>query len=215
MRASFARTLGYNTSQTFVKGIIACDGRFVAVNKTDPINVASPELSLIGDDLSGNSSNSESRRLLLGLRRLQGPSASASPEPNVFLNSLNISLDGETLVVQLGVSVPAILAQSLSQYLSLAMTNASSASIAAAAAAVAAVMASPAYTGAFAGSSSTNAVSPLLASFVQNSASGGSGAMDLRLAMKNAITPALSLMGPIFNLTNGSSLLARCLSSSA
>jgi len=208
MRASFARTLGYNTSQTFVKGIIACDGRFVAVNKTDPINVASPELSLIGDELSGNSSSisSESRRLLLGLRRLQVPSASASPEPNVFLNSLNISLDGETLVVQLGVSVPAILAQSLSQYLSLAMTNASSASIAAAAAAVAAVMASPAYTSAFAGSSSTNAVSPLLASFVQNSASGGASALDLRLAMKNAITPALSLMGPIFNLTNGSSL---------
>jgi hypothetical protein len=226
MRASFARTLGYNTSQTFVKGVIACDGRFVAVNKTDPINIASHELSLIGDDFYGNSSSSspganvsgnltsspgESRRLLLGLRRMQGSSASASPEPNVFLNSLNISLDGETLVVQLGVSVPAILAQSLAQYLSLTMSNASSASIAAAAAAVASIIASPAYVNAFSGGSSTNAVSPLLTGFVQNSASGGASALDLRLAMKNAIIPSLSLMGPIFNVTNGSSLLSSAL----
>ena len=226
MRASFARTLGYNTSQTFVKGIIACDGRFVAVNKTDPINIASHELSLIGDDFNGNSSSSspganvsgnsssspgESRRLLLGLRRMQGSSASASPEPNVFLNSLNITLDGETLVVQLGVSVPAILAQSLAQYLSLTMSNASSASIAAAAAAVASIIASPAYVNAFSGGSSPNAVSPLLTGFVQNSASGGASALDLRLAMKNVITPALSLMGPIFNVTNGSSLLSSAL----
>jgi hypothetical protein len=213
MRASFARTLGYNTSQTFVKGVIACDGRFVAVNKTDPINIASSDLSLIGDDLNSNSSSSpgESRRLLLGLRRMQGSSASASPEPNVLLDSLNITLDGETLVVQLGVSVPAILAQSLAQYISLMMTNASSASIAAAAAAVASIIASPAYSNAFSGGSSSNAVSPLLASFVQNSASGGASALDLRLAMTTAITPALSLMGPIFNVTNGSSLLTGAL----
>jgi hypothetical protein len=213
MRASFARTLGYNTSQTFVKGVIACDGRFVAVNKTDPINIASSDLSLIGDDLNSNSSSSpgESRRLLLGLRRMQGSSASASPEPNVLLDSLNITLDGETLVVQLGVSVPAILAQSLAQYISLTMTNASSASIAAAAAAVASIIASPAYSNAFSGGSSSNAVSPLLASFVQNSASGGASALDLRLAMTTAITPALSLMGPIFNVTNGSSLLTGAL----
>ena len=102
---------------------------------------------------------------------MQGSSASASLEPNVFLNSLNITLDGETLVVQLGVSVPAILAQSLAQYLSLTMSNASSASIAAAAAAVASIIASPAYVNAFSGGSSPNAVSPLLTGFVQNSAS--------------------------------------------
>jgi hypothetical protein len=213
MRASFARTLGYNTSQTFVKGVIACDGRFVAVNKTDPINIASSDFSLIGEDLNSNrtSNPGESRRLLLGLRRMQGSSASASPEPNVLLDSLNITLDGETLVVQLGVSVPAILAQSLAQYISLTMSNASSASIAAAAAAVASIIASPAYSNAFSGGSSSNAVSPLLASFVQNSASGGASALDLRLAMTTAITPALSLMGPIFNVTNGSSLLTGAL----
>jgi len=91
---------------------------------------------------------------------MQGSSASASLEPNVLLNSLNIILDGETLVVQLGVSVPAILAQSLAQYLSLTMSNASSASIAAAAAAVASIIASPAYVSAFSGGSSPNAVSP-------------------------------------------------------
>jgi peptide/nickel transport system substrate-binding protein len=70
------------------------------------------------------------------LTNASATNASDTPEYVNYLDSLNLTLDGKSLVVELGVTVPASLAYSLGLFLSLVMSDAPAADIAAAAAVV-------------------------------------------------------------------------------
>jgi hypothetical protein len=115
LRAAFADALGFPASETFISGLLVCDGTYIEVDKNDPVNVVDPAVALGGaeEEHAGHD------RVL---RRLQTSQVQVS-----------ITLDGSTVVVMMGVSVPSSLAPSLSSYLEAVMSDDPSADVSSAA----------------------------------------------------------------------------------
>jgi len=161
-RHSLASALGYNDSAAFVTGLLVCNGAYIPVNRTDPVNTVTLEEvqalmnSAVSQSASPTPSGSDRRTRLLGVttgsgtgsllrvgtgpgRLLQGGSNSNS------MTSLNVTVDGSAIAVELGISFPRIVADVLAKFFTLTLSNADPALIAEAAANVTAMLSSTAY----------------------------------------------------------------------
>lgn len=134
LRATFASSLGYNASATFITGIIDCGGvsipvaRDALVNELDPsqLNVT----SLVRRRLSASS----------GVLRL-------SRALYESLSQLQLSVDGATIIIELGVDVPVAIAGPLANFLSAVLSGANATVLAASTAALQAALADPSLSG--------------------------------------------------------------------
>jgi hypothetical protein len=164
LRSSFARTLSYNASSAFISGLLVCGGDYIPVDKTAPVNVVNPDAVL-----AAAASSAQGPARSLRLRQLQ---TSTTTPSNQTLASLNLTINGDTVTVELGVQVPQMLAGSLATFLSAVLRN-DTAAIQSAAAAITAIMSSPAYLTFFPVNSSaaaTGALPPMFSSLIAGAA---------------------------------------------
>jgi hypothetical protein len=182
MRRRFARALGFNTTQAFLVAVKACSGRFLPVPRSHPVNDPFNEADIDSDDdVNGG-------RFLLqtlpvgirsgrGLRRLQGSAAlNGTNGTDEYLDMLNLTLDGSSVTVELGVALPVSVARPLASYMTLVMNSAPAADISAAAASLAVAI------------------------------SSASSSLILSPAFRFALDPILPDFADAFNLTNATGL---------
>jgi len=184
-----ASSLGYNGSSAFVSGLMVCDGTYIPVDTSASINTVNADINKVNADkpfngtVDSSSSNTNRRRRLYDM-----------------LNKLNLPIDGQTVVVELGVAVPAILAPALTNLMVALMTNQSATDIQALAANLTSLMASPEYLAMYPAQSGPNTAAGLPASLTTvintaaNSGNVPSFTASLGGVMNAAITPLLDAL---------------------
>jgi len=135
LRASFASTLGVSPASAYVVAVTACGGVTTPVSLTDPVNTAAVPAAAAG-------------------RRLQAAAVNTT--------ALSLIVNGQTLVLTLGFSIPATVAPAMTAFLSASLSGASAATLAQLASAVSSAIqtsgaaASPGLSSLVAGVASTN-----------------------------------------------------------
>jgi len=181
LRYSMATSLGYNGSAAFVSGLVLCDNTYIPVDKNAAINKAN------ADQLFNTTNNNNNRR-----RRLYD-----------MLNSLSLPIDGTTVVVELGVSVPSILAPALTNLMVAMITNQSTADIQALAANLTAIMASPEYVAMYPAQSGPNTATGLPPSLtaVINTAANAGNVPSFTASLGTVINAAIIPLFDALNIT--------------
>ncbi len=128
LRANFASAVGLNPKVTFIHAVWACDGSYFPVARDAAIN------KLDVSSLVSKGGNGERRLRLDGVE--SGASVVLSRRLSAMTDRLNITLDGQTFVVELGVSVPTAIATQISAFLSATLGGGSASEIALAASAL-------------------------------------------------------------------------------
>lgn len=107
LRAQFALALGFSDSASFINAIIACDGAYFPVERDAPVNVLNiSELA-------------ESLREATELRRLSSRMAGSSLRRRLVdsVDRLSVTLDGQTLIVELGLRIPSAISGQMTNFL--------------------------------------------------------------------------------------------------
>lgn len=126
-RASLARTLGYPASVVFLSGLRVCNGTLVPVSRSHPVNrrVLGPTTA---SPASAGSSTLRARLLSLATKEERGPSPALrralqnvpSPSPLVVA-SVNATLGNATVVLEMGIAFPRIIATQMATFFSLTL----------------------------------------------------------------------------------------------
>lgn len=134
LRSSFAVSLGYNATSTFIDGVIVCNGTEVLVARDDPINSIDPANATAVAQLVGG-----------GSRRLSSSTSSSSSFRRLSntVGSLQLSMDGQTNVIELGVDVPIAVAGPLAGFLQATLSGANASVVAGYASSLAAALSDP------------------------------------------------------------------------
>ena len=185
LRYSMATSLGYNGSAAFVSGLVLCDNTYLPVDKDAAINTVNADTPFNGTTKSSSSISNRRRRLY------------------DMLNKLNLPINGQTIVVELGVSVPAVLAPALTNLMVALITNAPASEIQALAANLSAAMATPEFLSMYP-PSDPNAAVALPASLLQtiNTAANSGNAPSFTAALAAVPNAALSPIITALNLSS-------------
>jgi hypothetical protein len=124
LRANFATALGLEPNSAFIYALWVCDGTYIPLQKDAAINQVDVSGFVAGRRLRSFGSYNGPMTALV-MRRLAATTS-----------SLNITLDGQTVVVELGVSIPTAIAPQMSAFLAATLGGGTAAEIASAAAAL-------------------------------------------------------------------------------
>ncbi len=197
MRYTFASSLAFNVSRTFISGLIVCDSQYIPVARTAPINTAQVgDIAGVTEDMP-----STRRRMLLSasLRMLQASSSTT-------LGQLNLNLDGQTIIVELGVMIPQMLAPAMASLLTASLAGDANA-VRAVAANITAIMSSPAYLAAFPPGSYASNFSALPAPLVSAiTAAASSGSVQGTESLETVVADAAPAILTAFGLPPGTNL---------
>jgi hypothetical protein len=124
LRANFAMALGVEPNSAFIYALWVCDGTYIPLAKDAAINQVDVSDFVVG-------------RRLRSFSNFEGPTtAVVMRHLSATTSKLNITLDGQTVVVELGVRIPTAIAPQMSAFLGATLGGGSSAEIAATASAL-------------------------------------------------------------------------------